>query len=640
MRLQTFARVILVVPVLALACANEGPVLFHGPEAGGGTVTFALDAAGYEAGASPFKVKLYKGRPASLSAKPYFDSGCTGASLGFAIDDLATGSDYVVVYEAFSTADCAAANRIALGIRGGVEVTKAGTPEGVYYYLQVNALGAVTGFPVPGSQLDPPTTAGAVTCKVDDDCRALEECANPDDPVACRFKTTVSCVATDTGCKDGKKVLKYRFHPQGVCDAAVKICRLSSLYPLNAETDRAFHVAVSGVGGDVALLGGFNWAGGEKLVVNRDSTDVEAFGVNTCLFTKVDPPMDLDVGLGFPALVNLDGRRVLMIGGTQTIPLKNFGGALLPAPGLGECKAGTCPVALSPHLFVVDVAAGRVVQSDTTWLTAGALATLVDAAGLTRVFVRPGVYQKDAASDLVGGTTSYVCDVTDSAVKCSEVANSSKAPARVGAAGACMAANGDRCSKYLVVGGAAADASFGEVFDAQANLLTPLQNDASLPVGLTGAVAVAAGGKIWTVGGRIEGKAVTGVYSYALDGTGTKLVATSAALSAQDQADLSRVYHQATVLADGVSVLVTGGVAWGAGQAAPTDSAMLLKVKDGQMTVVGRLNGLSVPRVGHAATLIVDGLLKGGVLISGGMDVLSGTPTFAAGVDLFLPAVM
>ena len=636
--------------VAGCSAGDEIPAL-HGPEAdGAGSISLALSdgsvTSAVTAGqVTSFRVRFYDSAPKTATDDAYFYSECWPASAGFTVDHLKVGKDYTVVYEGYTASTCAASSLATFGLRGGVDIQEAGSGD-AYYYIQVNRKGASTPFPLPDSQLNP--TKGGYTCTSDDDCRQLIDC--PDK--TCRFGKYVACDMPSTNCEcpsdqpkctKGQKFQAYVVHPSAICDKeGGSVCRLPSLFPLNSRAGRAFHSAMATPDGKVTLYGGFNSGDASHLSVRTPQTD--AFNGSTSLFfqSPVDDTKD-EFGMATVVLAG-SGRKMIVLGGASTVGVQAFGGVSVPVPGPETCPgADQCALGATSVGSVVDLVSGTVTQSALPFSTVGALATVVPSTDKTiKVFVRTGLVLNAAtATTIEAGTSSYLCTIaTDDNMLCTLIGVAGAGVARAGATGICLVdAAVEGCKEYLVLGGNKADAgpnAFAEVYLAADGTVKNLTGDAAnLPKTLYLASGVRVGGRVWTFGGALAWPAApdAGPTSYTVDSAKGSITAQQPVVDTAVLPDLLRVYHQATALSDGKTVLMTGG-AGPDGKA--TATARLFKVDGAVLTAAGSATLASV-RLGHTATLITGGLMDGAVLISGGLTGIDQAPRFAAGSELFLP---
>lgn len=616
---------------LAVGCIgpDSGRTLAGPSPEGGGQISFAL-AGDYVPGGTNFKIRLYKTVPASLANKAYFESPCTGPNQGFTVTDLDIGDGYVVVYDGYSTATCDAGTLVARGIRGDVEVTKGGTGNAVYF-IQVNEIGAISAFPVPGADLKD----SGLTCTTELECQGTTDCA---DPAKCQFPFKTECAA-DEECPDGTKWVQYRVHPAARCVGG--ICRLKTLSPLNLRSDRAFHVLASGPGGDVAMVGGFTQSGGTGLTVG-ESSESETFGASSSLFRDLDLGTALGNAVGLMGATLLDGRRLVLVGGASAVGVEKEGEATVPVPKPQTC-AGNCPTTLSSAAFVVDLSAGTATRSTLSiqgvaLRSAMALVETIAGDAGPEAFVRTGLVQ--TASDRIeAGRASYRCPTdADGALGCVEVPGSADSTPRYAAASACLVPNEVGCIEVVVLGGnSEANSPFGELFSKSSNQIRNLTPTVGVPATQFGAVAVVAGGQIWTFGGTSDPEDRTPdmePLAFNIDPENGTIAAGKSGLSAPELNLLLRTYHQATPLADGKSVLITGGLG---PDRRPLSSAVLVEASGGRLTVKSTVGGMAQPRVAHRALRIQGGLMDGAILISGGLSDVKGASKYAEGAEIFLP---
>lgn len=664
--------------LLGAGCMNSGGdiTVIHGPDPyEDGEISFALSTQGALAADDDgrvlgFKVRIFREVPDSWDDSAYFHSDCSPASSAFKVDHLKTGAGFVLVYEGYSGkwtdctagapclgpddlhpwgqmsdgtggtfSDCAVCDRcegakadhpngrrvqsclcepealVELGVRGGITISEIGIGE-AFYYVQVNRAGAFTAFPLPGPEL-----TGGTVCATDADCRKKIDCA------------------PDETCADGTK---YLVHPQAECDGGV--CTLASLFPLNTREARAFHTAVATDNGFVALLGGYNVTNATQLAVN--DTGEESFDANTALFS--DPEF---VGLSDPPAlttnVDLGGGRVALLGGAST--LKGFPFVLVP--GSPECEGtNACSMNVSNKVQLVDVVQTRTDVFDLPVHTLGGQAALVGIAGGQRyIYLRPGVVQESLAG-FSFGTQPYLftlgddltlgCAVSEDGAapedtsKCLPLSGTDLEP-RIWPVGACLSELDKVCAEYVVLGGNLKNNgpdAFAEIYLAELGTVQPLKGDASLPPTLLGAESAVLQDRIWTFGGMTgDGKLDAGPMVFDVDVQGT-IKARQVLISQDDRKVLQRIFHHVTPLEDGKTVLVTGGYR---GNDVVLDTWALLEITGDQIQVRAKGN-LSTPRLGHEATLIRGGLLRGSVLVTGGMMSLAIGADLSTGAELYL----
>lgn len=611
-------------------CAGGEGSVVEGPDPDAdGVLGIALTSSALMDGAvQSYRIRLYHGTPKNWpDDSPYFQSGCYSASLAFQVNRVKVGSGYTIVYEGYSDAPrvdgekmvpvCATLS--ALGVRGDVSITADGTGQ-AFYFIQLNRRDAVTAFPLPGPDLDPPNAG--VPCQNDAECREL-----------------IPCDAAEK-CPGGQK---YLIHPKAVCDEG--FCRLSSLYPLNVQSGRAFHAAASVGGGSVALLGGFDDLDATGLTAGSPPR-TESFNANTSLFAAPSVA-NLEQGLAGSAVATVEARGlVALFGGVPASRYKDVT-AFLKAEKRICPSPDACPVQPSSTVFVVDAA--HLVATRYTLLAgvAGGVAAVVQGpGGGPALWVRPGMVQA-TDTEIRPGDRAYLYLLgTDNTLSCADPLPE-EVPAdtvlacgamegltpRAASAGVCWEESDGLCTKYLIIGGHGPDTgrdAFAEVLDAATGSVTTLKGDASIPKTLSGAVAVRAGNRVWTFGGLSEGPAPK-VFAFTLDFQAHEIHLASVVFSGEDLPDLDRVFHQVTPLADGRRVLVTGGLH----DDTVLGTYFVLELDGDRVTVRGR-GTLAQARFGHAATRIRGAILDGSILVTGGVTALGDRPRLAPGAEIYL----
>lgn len=610
-------------------CAGHGETVLQGPDPdGGGVLRFQVVSSPLlDDVVRHYRIRLFHGAPKDWSNdSPYFQSGCFAASLAFQVNRVKVGSGYTIVYEGYSDAPVVDGDRTvpvcatlsALGVRGDVSISADGTGQ-AFYFIQLNRRDAVTAFPLPGPDLDPPGTG--LPCSDDAYCREL-----------------VSCDATEN-CPGGQK---YRVHPKAVCDEG--FCRLPSLFPLNVESGRAFHAAASVGSGAVLLISGFDALDATGMTA-ASPPRTEEFNANTSLFAA-PVVANLDEGLAGSAVAEHEARDIVgMFGGVPAARFKEVLAALqtekrtCPSPG-------ACPVEPRATAFLLDATRHVATRYTLPIAASGGLAAVVQGpAGEPAILYRPGMVQAtdteihpgDRAWLFALGTgDALACtdplpeeDPADTVLACGALEGLTP---RAAPAGVCYEQADGLCMRYLVIGGhgaAVGREAFAEVFDAASRTITVLEGDASIPKTLAGAVAVRVGKRVWTFGGQAEGLEPT-VFAFTPDLQNHEIHLASV-VSGDDLADLRRVFHQVTPLADGRRVLVTGGLR----DDAVLNTYLVLALDGDRVTIEGK-GLLGQPRFGHAATRVRGSILRNSVLITGGVSALGNRPSLAPGAELYL----
>jgi len=621
------ASLVVVSSILLLAGCSTGVGIdtpIQGPDPTAlGQVSFQLQATAGTA----FRIRLYRTPPASLDKKAYFESDCIDYLDGFTIKGLDEGDQYVAVFLQYSAATCIDSSLTGVGVRGDIEVTKAGTGN-AYYYIQINKLDTMTALPLPPDSLRNPETAGTVlACTVDDDCRG-----------PCK----------DTGlCLYPKE--DYQFHPSAVCDN--NICRLPSLFPLNSKLPRAFHSSVPMPDGSVALVGGFNRATattgtttGTRLISGdaEGTAGVEVFDPATALFSQAGTPTPLDMlgGMG-PAVATLDGQLALFANKTCANLV-----AACPVNDTGKSCLVGCSSAGTPTFILADPATDTFVSIPLTGVASGIVlaANVLDSAGQEKILGRPGIVTAD---EIAGAATQTVKPLMCSpkataAADCAALAGAPDLFPRYQTAGACLVTENGLCEKYVIVGGnIVANDPLVEEYKSGTWATVTSDPASEPPAILLGAELFVTGNHVLAIGGvdgnwtpqevaglRITSGAskdlVSSVKVSFLDSTGTSIASKGL---------LKRIHHQVTAIAED-TFLVTGGQD---ATHTPYKSAVRCSVgtdATGGLTLTcAELSAL--PRWGHAATLIPSGILGGSVIVSGGLTQDSGLH-FAEAVEMFL----
>lgn len=631
MRCRALFNVVVVGCIGAWAgCAGHGETVLQGPDPDGegvlgiGVVSSPL----LDEAVKHYRIRLYHGAPKDWpNDSPYFQSGCLAASLAFQVNRVKVGSGYTIVYEGYSDAPMVDGDRTvpvcatlsALGVRGEISITADGTGQ-AFYFIQLNRRDAVTAFPLPGPDLDPAGTG--LPCSDDAYCREL-----------------IPCDATEN-CPGGHK---YRVHPKAVCDEG--FCRLSSLFPLNVGSGRAFHAAAPVSGGAILLVGGFDALDATGMSA-ASPPRTEDFNANTSLFTA--PAIaNLDEGLAGSAVAALEARDIVgLFGGVPAARFKEVLAALR-AEKRTCASPGSCPLEPRATAFVLDATRHVATRYTLPIAASGGVAAVVQGpAGGPAILYRPGMVQ---ATDTeirpgdrawlfpLGTDGSLSCanplpeeDPADTVLACGAMEGLTP---RAAPAGVCYEHADGLCTRYLAIGGhgpAGGREAFAEVFEAASQTITVLAGDASIPKTLAGAVAVRVGHRVWTFGGQAEGLEPT-IFAFTPDFQNHEIHLASVD-SGDDLADLRRVFHQATPLADGRRVLVTGGLR---DDDTVLNTYLVIALDGDRVTVEGK-GVLGQPRFGHAATRVRGSILKNSVLLTGGVSAVGNRPSLAPGAEIYL----
>jgi|GEM_PF-3766509 len=581
--------------VIALAVSMFGCVADDQSLAGRSSIQFTLSQESFLSAdvVTHFKVRLFKGVPKDFRTQSaYFESSCQPFSWAFALNDVKVGSDYVLVYEGFSDRDCRTLS--AFGVRGGIQFPQ---PPGkdVSYYVHVTEIGNVGAFPLP-------LAADGVLCESDSQCQE-------------------------------------QVHPVARCVNG--LCKILSLYPLNLKTDTAFPVGFD-MGDGVEILFGLNNPQGSGYEA-KDSPE-QSFDPSRSLFGRDKPLFTADLAL--PAVaVSSSAKVTVLIGGASFIKVSALKD--LFKSGDLSCPSSGCTVVPSSQALVLNFRTSVANRYTIPMATVGGAATLVELGGAERgVFFRPGFVLQDSFEQKslvphaggilfrIGADGALSCvkplggEQVQGVLACEGVDGSDRVPARGFVTSLCLQEKGEVCEKFLVLGGQSDGESLAELFDAKEQKLVPLKNGEGVPKMLSGAMALKIGDFVWTFGGRSH---AGGVPVMAFQVTGDTLTRKDVQ-SASDLNDYvrKRTLHSATLLKDGQTVVIFGGVS----DSAVLDDFVVLKVEGSKVSLV-RQGKLNMPRAGHVAVLLESGVLKGAVLVAGGLS--TGLGDFASGALLYLP---
>jgi hypothetical protein len=560
-----------------------------------GSIQFALSHESFlsSSAVTHFKVRLFEGVPSDFRAQSaYFESPCQPFAGSFAINDVRAGSDYVLIYEGFSDDRCEVLS--AFGVRGGIEFPQPGG-EDSFYYVHVTEIGEVSAFPLPEQ------------------------------------KENVSC-EDDTICRE-------QVHPIARCING--LCKILSLYPLNLKSDTAFGAGFD-MGDGAQVLFGVNTQG-EAGYEAKDSPE-QTFDSSRALFGRDKPLFVANVAL--PAVAVYPSARIaVLLGGASFIKIS----ALKDMIESGEiaCPPAGCNVVPSSQAVSLNFRTSVLNRYTVPVATVGGEAVLVELGGGEKgVFFRAGYVLQDSGNKKslvphaggillkVGtdGTLSCITPLEGGQVQgvlaCQGVEGSDKVPARGFMTSVCLQEKGEACEKFLILGGQAEGESLAELFDANDQKMVPLKNGQGVPKVLLGTKLLKIGELVWAFGGK-TGPLGMPVMAFQVNG---------ATLTRQDivsGANLSdivkkRLLHSATLLKDGKSVLILGGL----NDATVLDDFLVLKVEGTSVTLV-RQGKLNMPRAGHSAVLLQSGVLNGAVLVAGGLS--TGLAEFAPGALLYLP---
>ena len=605
-RARSWLVACLATSVALSACAAEPPPTDDEL----GVFSFAL--TGVIPGVKAMDVKVYAGPVTSLSKLHKFELACipyvTGANKSnnaFTLDKLPARNDYSILVNLY--ADDACTDLAVRAYRGGITVPAGARDDAADspYYIQPYRLGKFTGLALANPLAQ--ASVQKLSCTTDSDCRG--EGGHP--------------AAT---CQDNK-------------------CALTSLFPLNGGSPRAFPTTVGLDNGQVAISGGFSvlqpdgaWAATKQRV--------ELFEPQLGRFVDTALSVDnfgVEARVGMAGALPWSGATFVQVGGTSQLKLtasgKTLETGLLDAP----CASPTgCPV--SKAVWLVDVAK----QSSSGTLLAGPIALPITARVATpggpRVLVAGGTELPVQGANVIRRGEALLCEVSAGSSSCAD-SKSKMAAGRANAATACVATSADGCKKLLIVGGRkSAGAPLAEVYNAT--------NDSFEEVKIVGTPpTLVHGGTLTRAGTRFY---LTGAYSKALffedrstkdpaplppmvleaDDSKSPLELTFAKvdMNGLGMADSGQMAFSAAVGYDDGSAVVAGGL--GFSNVIGTDALVI--GADGKVSAPV---ALKAPRYGASiAKISAEGPLKGCAVLAGGITADNGNAAPVNHVEVFCPA--
>ncbi len=226
-----------------------------------GTGSLVVSTAALYPQSDYFRVRIYASGVTSAEAAGdadlVWDTKCLQRRENtYEIKNLEIGQGRFVLVELFAAADCAAATRVGVGYRGGIDIP--GGDAQPYYHVPVLAEVGVTGLP---AELNMSSEAAVEVDFCDTSAACVDEVAfgggcykilddSADDPAdyVWRHWCAPTCT-TDTECAT--------LHAQAVCDGATGWCMVHSPYPINLAAAHAMGAATTTNGGDPVFVGGF-----------------------------------------------------------------------------------------------------------------------------------------------------------------------------------------------------------------------------------------------------------------------------------------------------------------------------------------------------------------------------------------------
>jgi hypothetical protein len=691
---DTFWLVALVALML-IGCgqSDDGSTTFSAGEAGEAeslSVDFSfgsIDAALDLKKIKTFRIRIYTSTPYSEDESPLFDSlkihGCFKASgTDVRIQDLKAGDDRFVYYEGFG--DDACADRVAVGIRGGIAIQKKSA-------LQAEA--------------------ETVSCTADDACEAAIHpdatcnCEKETDTAGkklayCKDNATSVCTVTAPTYIPLFEVGKFNklpvpsealkqaatqksceadadcaaIHPAASCNQELGYCTVEGLFPFSPSRARAFHTADVTGDGTIVFAGGFNRRRTNDDVFFAGAPFFEAYNPYTGLFET--PAVQENWGGQNVALHRsslLGDDRLVLTGGLSEMKL---GYELSDELTLRwqiphnytSCPDGKC-VNFSRNILSANLSAGSVVQ--------GMLNTRL-------IFHRSG-YVLRGADDyalITGGLTfsdaaqvapfnqHILCTAADILaddpnMSCAVSQNADTFPPRYTHSEACLVGGtmGDPCDEYMTFGGVNEGEPPGEIFSSSAdpfNTLLSFSDTTSLSKAHLSQLArvetdADEPAKLYSFGG-VAGITTKNIQdnelllidfpkpemqpaqinvnlnesNYSMTTAGLDLTAL------EDAGEVYRLFHTVSVLKGG-RIMLTGGI--GADNL-PSKSVLFFEEPATHALTYIAKTSLREARFGHTATVIEHGLLKGAVLVVGGFNIAdteTGAVQFAEGAEIYIP---
>jgi len=685
--MRSIFAVLLVISFASCAEPEDVPVPAENEEVG--SVTLSLSTAYSAINLSVidyFRIRVYPSAPKDEKEATLFDSldihGCFKAGgTEIKIQDLKAGSDRFVYYEGFADANCS--KRVAVGIRGGISiVTKS--------KIQEEAETVPCSEDVTCSDAVHPDAKCECEKEVGEDGKAEAYCkagvsgfCSVSPPVFVplyevgKFNklpapskellakaTQVSC-EKDDDCRD-------KVHAASTCDLNLGYCTVEGLFPFTPSRPRAFHGADVLGDGTVAFSGGFTSVkeGGDTFVA--DGPFFELYNPRSGLFEKAAVEAEFGgqkVAFHRTALL---GNKLLVAGGISEATMEFETGAELklklavPVTYDG-CSNGECNN-FSNAILSADFGAVKVL---TGTLPRGVMAHrlgVVNQGSDPYVIVSGGMTYLNESKDTSASDRYVKCGGADikagDAIVCEESDKTAMAAPRYAHADACLvpAADGDACDEYLLFGGVAAELPAGEEFSStgEETFNKPLTftevtklNEALFPL-----LAKVEGddgkdnAKLYVFGG-ISAAAVS-VQStendlqfffsapdivpqkLTVNLTNSSMTIAMPDLTKLDSAgDVFRLFPTVSV-EDGGRVMMAGGLGE---DVLPTKSVLFFEDPNTDaLTYSGKAN-LGEARFGHTATVLTSGLLKGAVLVVGGLTLneTKDAVVFAKSAEIYIP---
>lgn len=491
----------------------------------------------------------------------------------------------------------------------------------------------------------------------------------------------VSCLA-DSECEG--------VHSAAVCDESQGLCTVAGLFPLGPARPRAFHTATTLSDGKVLFTGGFNRIyDGDNFA--SASPFFEAFNPVTTMF-EAPKVMDVYAGqdVGMHTTTVLDNDTVVVAGGIKEASFRYEQGTELslvievPYEYGFDCTGDNCLNVSDAIMSFMDILGSGAAQADALLpkriFAQGA--GLVRKGDVSNILLTGGMtFNDDTAAASAGG--SYVlCGATDiaagNAAVCASDDTTQLLGARYSHSDACLVYNsdmdpdiegpafGEACEEYLIFGGVSSESPSAEVFSSGGaevfnkgltfDETTQLEEVFFPRIVRVKSETAGEPAKLYVFGGvaaddvteqvlgdrvllSLRGPSVVpeqvNVNLKQGETEGVLTVANFDLSDLDDAEAVFRVFHAVTVLEDG-RIMVSGGL--GKSLTAQKSALVFEEPKTHALSFVKNVD-LRSQRFGHTATVLTKGVLKGAVLVTGGLKVdnASGTVTFAEAAEIFIP---
>ncbi len=634
--------------VPACSAEDDGPATH-------GDLALAVQAlTGSDVTFESFRLRLFDGTPADLSVQPIYDSACIPfGNQVLVLRDMPVGDDYAAYFEGFA-GDACAGTAIARGFRGGIHIGAGNSAASGYYYIPVYPVGRFVELPSPPNyvldELAALTAEGPCEsdadcwqCEANDACRACPaEGPCPDRPSCCGYR------------QDG---LCCHGHPRAACVAGA--CTLDTLFPLNVASPRAFHRSVALPDGRVVLVGGFTAIdpNDPSRLVAEDRPS-ELFDPQTGLFKRILSDAD-NAPRGLVEATAVAGGRIALAGGARSVALTFEGAALRLSIPEQYCPAGAtgCESNFPAGLWVVDYddlsptldadgaeqARARLNASLSAVLLYHRMAWVEPGGGTLVITGGSG----EPGQTITPSSRLFLCTIAGLGADC-RLSDDTLHSARATHADLCLSPGKVGCNDYLVVGGVGnhSDAHFAERFDPGDRVFraaslgssgSPFQRAMFPQVAWAGSAIEGIKGLILHGGAVVADNGGVPDINPALLGYDTTNDTVSAQvfeLPAPETAHSLRVFNRLVRLSDGRALSVGGLDATGRVQ---KRVVVFTPVSDGGVPQTQFLD-LNRGRVGHDVAVVQAGLLKGAVIVSGGITFDStGQPSYVRGAEILLP---